>query len=280
MPDFAAALASGHAWLYLPTALLLGALHALEPGHAKSMMAGFIVATRGTPGQAVLLGTSAAISHSLVVWALVLTALWLGREILPEAYEPYLGIAAGGIALAVAAWMAWNLIRTGETHSHRHGAHGHDHDHVHHDHAHDHDHDHDHPHPHDHGHLHGADAHNHAQAAPSGGTETARATNAQVIAFGLTGGLMPCPAALVVLALCLNVGAVGLGVATVAAFSLGLALVLVGVGLAASLALKAAGNAAPRLASWGRHLPWLSVAVILLSGLWTISHAIQKLPAH
>ena len=275
MPDFAAALASGHAWLYLPTALLLGALHALEPGHAKSMMAGFIVATRGTPGQAVLLGTSAAISHSLVVWALVLAALWLGREILPEAYEPLLGIVAGGIALAVAAWMAWNLIRTGETHSHRHGAHGHDH--AHHDHAHDHDHDH----PHDHAHPHGAHAHHHAaDAAPAGGAEIARATNAQVIAFGLTGGLMPCPAALVVLALCLNVGAVGLGIATVAAFSLGLALVLVGVGLAAALALKAAGNAAPRLANWGRHLPWLSVAVIVLSGLWTILHAVQKLPGH
>ncbi|MBB5692890.1 nickel/cobalt efflux transporter [Muricoccus pecuniae] len=263
MPDFAAALASGHAWLYLPTALLLGALHALEPGHAKSMMAGFIVATRGTPGQAVLLGASAAIAHSAVVWGLVLGALWLGREILPEAYEPYLGLAAGGVALAVAAWMGWRLLRHGTTHTHSHDhGHGFGHDHDHHDHDHD----------HDHGHA----AHGHGRDA--GAAETPRATNAQVIAFGLSGGLIPCPAALVVLALCLNIGAVGLGVATVAAFSLGLAIVLVGVGLAASLALRVAGEAAPRLADWGRHVPWLSVAVIALSGVWTIAHALPRLP--
>jgi nickel/cobalt exporter len=277
MPDFAAALASGHAWLYLPTALLLGALHALEPGHAKSMMAGFIVATRGTPAQAVLLGTSAALSHSLVVWGLVLTALWLGREIIPEAYEPWLGIAAGAIALLIAAWMGWNLLRHGVTHTHSHGdVHDHDHDHGHaHDHHDEHGHDHSHAHDdhgHDHGHGHG---HIHAPTPPVAG---ARATNGQVIAFGLTGGLMPCPAALVVLALCLNVGAVGLGIATVAAFSLGLAIVLVGVGLIASLALRVAGNAAPRLASWGRHLPWLSVVIIALSGIWTIAHALPRLP--
>ncbi|HEY8612607.1 MAG TPA: nickel/cobalt efflux transporter [Roseomonas sp.] len=261
MPDFAAALASGHAWLYLPTALLLGALHALEPGHAKSMMAGFIVATRGTPAQAVLLGTAAALSHSLVVWCLVLTALWLGREILPEAYEPWLGIAAGVVALAVAAWMGWRLLRHGTTHSHDHShGHGHDHAHGHHHHHPGHEHD---------------DAH-HNGRAPSGTGPTA--SNGQVIAFGLSGGLIPCPAALVVLALCLNVGAVGLGIATVAAFSIGLAIVLVGVGLAASLALRVAGEAAPRLAAWGRHLPWLSVAIIALSGVWTIAHALPRLP--
>ena len=255
MADFGTLLAGGQGWLYLPAALLLGALHALEPGHAKSMMAGFIVATRGTPAQAVLLGASAALSHSLVVWGLVLAALWLGREVIPEAYEPYLGLAAGLAALAIAAWMAWNVLRHGATHRHAPGD-GHDHGHGH-DHAgHDHDHGHDHR----------------PAAAP------ARATTGQILAFGLSGGLMPCPAALVVLALCLNAGAVGLGIATVAAFSLGLAIVLVGVGVAASLALRFAGQAAPRLAAWDRHAPWLSVAVIALSGAWTIAHALPRLP--
>ena len=61
MPDFLHALQSGatHLWLFIPAAILLGALHGLEPGHSKTMMAAFIVAIRGTIGQAVLLGPAA-----------------------------------------------------------------------------------------------------------------------------------------------------------------------------------------------------------------------------
>ncbi len=55
---------TSHAWLFIPTAILLGALHGLEPGHSKTMMAAFIIAVRGTVGQAVLLGLAAAISHN------------------------------------------------------------------------------------------------------------------------------------------------------------------------------------------------------------------------
>ena len=77
MPDIAAILQSGaaHAWFYLPAAVVLGALHALEPGHSKSLMAAFIVAIRGTPAQAVLLGVSAA-------FGLTVTMVWLYTELL------------------------------------------------------------------------------------------------------------------------------------------------------------------------------------------------------
>lgn len=86
-PGFASLLAQGGLgpWLWFPTAFALGALHALEPGHAKSMMAGFVVAIRGTPAQAVLLGLSAAVAHSLVIWGLVLAALAIGLDSVPEA---------------------------------------------------------------------------------------------------------------------------------------------------------------------------------------------------
>jgi ABC-type nickel/cobalt efflux system permease component RcnA len=69
MPDFADLLQQGsaHAWLFVPSAILLGALHGLEPGHSKTMMAAFIVAVRGTVTQAVLLGLAATISHTIVV---------------------------------------------------------------------------------------------------------------------------------------------------------------------------------------------------------------------
>ena len=72
MTPFADLLAQGsaHAWLFIPSALLLGALHGLEPGHSKTMMAAFIVAVRGTVWQAVLLGLSATLSHTAIVWAI------------------------------------------------------------------------------------------------------------------------------------------------------------------------------------------------------------------
>jgi len=82
MPDLAAIIQSSaaHAWLYLPVAVLLGAMHALEPGHAKSLMAAYIVAIRGTATQAVVLGISATVGHTIVVWALAIAALMLGQR--------------------------------------------------------------------------------------------------------------------------------------------------------------------------------------------------------
>jgi nickel/cobalt exporter len=72
MPDLTTIIqaSTAHAWVYLPVAILLGAMHALEPGHAKSLMAAYIVAIRGTAAQAVVLATSAAVGHTIVVWGL------------------------------------------------------------------------------------------------------------------------------------------------------------------------------------------------------------------
>src|SRR5690348_3802166 len=92
VPDIAAIIQSGasNPWLYLPLAVVLGALHALEPGHSKTMMAGFIVAVRGTPGQATLLGVSAAVGHTIVVWGLALLGLYLGDRMILDRAEPWL----------------------------------------------------------------------------------------------------------------------------------------------------------------------------------------------
>ena len=67
-----------HAWLFIPTAILLGALHGLEPGHSKAMMAAFIIAVRGTVRQAVLLGICATLSHTVIVRVIALGGLYLG----------------------------------------------------------------------------------------------------------------------------------------------------------------------------------------------------------
>ena len=78
MTEFSSLLQQGNAWLFVPSAILLGALHGLEPGHSKTMMAAFIVAIRGTMKQAVLLGLSATISHTAVVWAVAMAGLYFG----------------------------------------------------------------------------------------------------------------------------------------------------------------------------------------------------------
>jgi nickel/cobalt transporter (NicO) family protein len=98
---------TAHAWLFIPSAILLGALHGLEPGHSKTMMAAFIIAVRGTVKQAILLGLAATLSHTAVVWLVALGGQYLGREWGTEATEPYFQIASAVLIIGVAVWMIW-----------------------------------------------------------------------------------------------------------------------------------------------------------------------------
>jgi hypothetical protein len=182
MPDIAQIISGGLAnpWLYLPAAMLLGALHALEPGHSKSLMAGFIIAIRGTAWQAALLGLSAAIGHTLVVWLLVLVALWIGSEHIEEKAYPWLVLVSGLMILAIALRLFWSLwSRAGHGQDHQH-AQDHDHDHAHH--------------PHD-----ASCGHSHESPAALQARFAGRPVrNWEVAWFGLTGGLLPCPSAIAV----------------------------------------------------------------------------------
>ena len=122
---------SAHAWLYIPIAILLGALHGLEPGHSKTMMAAFIIAIRGTVWQAVLLGLSAAISHSLLIWILAALALHYGGQWNAEHTEPYFHLASAAMIFALAVWMYLRTRReVAEAHAHDHRD-GHDLGHTH-----------------------------------------------------------------------------------------------------------------------------------------------------
>ncbi len=112
---------SAHVWLYIPVAILLGALHGLEPGHSKTMMAAFIIAVRGTVWQAVLLGLSAAISHSLLIWLLAGLALYYGGQWNVEHTEPYFHLVSATMILALAVWMFLRTRReVAEAHAHTH----------------------------------------------------------------------------------------------------------------------------------------------------------------
>ena len=104
---------AGNAWLFVPSAVLLGALHGLEPGPSKTMMAAFIVAIRGTVAQAVLLGLSATLSHTAVVWAVALVGLHYGSQFNADTSEPYFQIVSAILILGVAGWMIYRTRQDG-----------------------------------------------------------------------------------------------------------------------------------------------------------------------
>jgi nickel/cobalt exporter len=123
MPDFPALLQQGtaNAWLFIPSAILLGALHGLEPGHSKTMMAAFIIAVRGTLTQAILLGLAATVSHTLIVWIIALSGMYFGQQWNVEANEPYLQLVSATIIICIAFWMiwrTWQMQHTPHTHTH------------------------------------------------------------------------------------------------------------------------------------------------------------------
>ena len=93
--------------LLLVMAIALGALHGLEPGHSKTMIAAYVIAIRGTVGQAVLLGLSAAFSHVVIVWILALLGLHYGDDLIGERMEPWFIMASGAIILLLSVWMLW-----------------------------------------------------------------------------------------------------------------------------------------------------------------------------
>jgi len=98
-------------WLLLPSALVLGVLHGLEPGHSKTIMTAFIIAVRGTVAQAVLLGLAATVSHTSVVWVVALVGMHFGSQYDGAVAEPYFQMASAFLIIAIALWMLWRTWR-------------------------------------------------------------------------------------------------------------------------------------------------------------------------
>ncbi len=244
-------------WL-MGTGLLLGALHALEPGHAKGMIAAFVVATRGSVPQAVLLGLSAAISHSVLIWVLAAAALYFGNSFIGDEAEPWLQLGSGIAIVGIGITMLWRLSNAASRGSDHHHDHPHHHSHGGHGHSHD-------GRAADH---HGNDPHAMAHARQvqrrfAGQNVTTR----QIMLFGLSSGLMPCPAALTLLLVCLRLKKIMLGVGLVTAFSLGLAVTLVTLGVGAALGMRHAA----RLPGFSRALgvaPYVSSALVIGVGMF------------
>ncbi|MBC7368386.1 MAG: nickel/cobalt efflux transporter RcnA [Undibacterium sp.] len=360
---------AANAWLFIPSAIVLGALHGLEPGHSKTMMAAFIIAIRGTIFQAVLLGLSAAFSHSLVIWALAAVALRYGSQWNAETTEPYFQLVSGALIIGMAVWMFWRTRREqGAAAAHDHPDEGpqggklvdtghglveitvfetnvpprfrlyfydsarkpkplpqpkeiametvrldgarqsfsffagagfleamaelpepHEFDGTltisHGDHAHTFDFkfsEADHHHHHGEMDLAGGeyqDAHERAHAGDIRRRFASRTVSTgQIVIFGLTGGLMPCPAALTVLLVCLQLRKFALGFTLVVCFSFGLALTMVTTGALAAWGVRHASKRFKGFGDFARKAPCVSGVLPIAMGLFFAIQGWRHLP--
>lgn len=368
MTEFSTLLQQGNAWLFIPSAILLGALHGLEPGHSKTMMAAFIVAVRGTVWQSVLLGLAATLSHTSVVWAIALAGMYFGQQWDAEATEPYFQVASAVMIIGIALWMLMRTWRDQQQAKHDHAEeevkridteHGavrlsvfedavpprfrlasesnrdrawvadevivetlrpngarqsfafaqrdgyvESLDVI--------------PEPHEfkaqvrltrdglsqdyevefseHDHHHHAPADVQGLDVSSSGFQDAHerahandirkrfanreVTTGQIVMFGLTGGLIPCPASITVLLLCLQLKKFTLGASLVLCFSIGLAMTMVFSGVVAALSVRHVSKKWSGFGAFAQRAPYFSSAVIILVGLYVGYQGLHGLVAN
>lgn len=233
-----------------------GAMHAMSPGHGKTVVGAYLVGSRGTFKHAVFLGLTVTITHTLGVFALGFVTLFASNYILPEKMMPFLSFVSGllvffiGLSLfkdRLFSFMGWKTA-SGHHHDHDH-SHSHDdeHSHKHHDHSHD-------------GltHTHGGSTHTHLPPE--------NVTWGSLLGLGISGGLLPCPSALVLMLSAINLGRVGYGLILTLVFSFGLAATLTAVGLVFLYGGKMFGGSRLSAHPIAKALPVLSAFVIACVG--------------
>lgn len=242
----------------LAIAFLWGGLHALSPGHGKTIVGAYLVGSRSNAQHALFLGLIMTITHTAGIFALGLVTLGTSQFILTEQLYPWLSVISGvlvtviGLNLFVRRWQGTQVSDSS-------------------DHEHSHQHSHDLPHHHHHNHVH----HEHSHLPPHGDVSSMKWSS--LLALGISGGLLPCPSALVVLLSAIAMGRIGFGLALVSAFSLGLAAVLTGIGLMLVYAKNRFEHLPlqiPRI----KMLPVASALCITLIGLGITSQALLAHP--
>jgi ABC-type nickel/cobalt efflux system permease component RcnA len=216
-------------------AIALGALHALEPGHGKTLLAISLVGARATVKQAAILASSLTIAHTIGVLALGIAINLFKGYFVPESIYPWITLLSGVAIAIVGARAVQRQIQSRQplvhVHPHPHAhVHPHAHAHVHEPHAHDRGHSHDHGHDRAHGHSHDHDDLEHARLHAIPGT--APLTFGSTIWAAMSGAVAPCPAALVVLLAAIALNQITYGIFVIVAFSAGLAATLTGLGIA------------------------------------------------
>ncbi|HVS36883.1 MAG TPA: hypothetical protein VMS17_15085 [Gemmataceae bacterium] len=234
-----------------------GAVHALTPGHGKTLVAAYLVGERGTVGHAILLGVTTTLTHTAAVLIVAGLLPLFFPKALPAEVQRIFELTGGVLVAGLGLFLLSRRLTGGHDHFHiggHHHHHGHDHDHAH-------DHDHDHFHDHDHVHTHGVTT----EAPPQ------KVGWGRLIVLGVSGGIVPCWDAIAMLGLAISAGRLWLGLPLLVAFSAGLAGVLTAIGVSVVYASRFAGKrwgGTDRLRPLIRALPLLSAAFITLMGLW------------
>ena len=254
--------------LSLAVAFVFGAQHALGPGHGKTMVAAYLVGSRGTPRQAAILGATVTATHTSTVYLLGLITLVAAEVIAPETVYLWMGVVSGGLVIAFGAALFGTRLKSAVSRrsatdpgAHRHGLFGRTHSHRPDEEAHDHltaD-----------GHI-GHDHEGHAHEAPD--AEAARVTSRSLLSLGVLGGLLPCPSAVVVMVAAISQGEVLLGMLLIVAFSLGLAGVLTAIGMSLVLGKKMGARQRrlferPSVRTLVRVMPVVSAFIVMLVGV-------------
>ncbi|MEH1784169.1 sulfite exporter TauE/SafE family protein [Nostoc sp.] len=259
----------------LAIAFLWGGLHALSPGHGKTIVGAYLVGSRSNAQHALFLGLIMTITHTAGIFALGLVTLGTSQFILTEQLYPWLSVLSGVLVTVIGLNLFISRLQgTQVSHSH--------------DHLHSHEHSHD---LHHHqtldsealATLGASDSlplryhhnHEHSHLPPHGDLTSMKWSS--LLALGISGGLLPCPSALVVLLSAIAMGRVGFGLALVSAFSLGLAAVLTGIGLMLVYAKNRFEHLPLQIPSI-KMLPVASALCITLIGLGITSQALLAHP--
>ncbi len=256
-----------------------GAAHAFSPGHGKTVVAAYLVGSRGTVQHALFLGLTTTITHTAGVFALGLVTLFASHYILPETLYPWLSVLSGLMVAAIGVVMVrdrWRnpLHRHHHQQNHHHDEHHHHDDHHHEDHHHHHDgHSHGAHHHHLFGHHHHGEHGEHGHSHLPPGADGDPVTWRSLLALGVSGGLLPCPSALVLMLGAISLQRVGFGLALIVLFSLGLATVLTLIGIT----LVYAGKYFQRIPESGPLLRLLPVASAVFITVVGVGITIQAL---
>jgi ABC-type nickel/cobalt efflux system permease component RcnA len=195
---------------------LLGAVHALSPGHGKTLVAAYLVGSRGKMRHAFILGLIVTVTHVFSVVILGLVALWATQEVVPERVGPWISLAAGGLIVVMGIWMFISRLKKKSAHAH---------------------------------------AHEHAHEVKW----------SEILILGISGGMVPCLSATVVLLFAIYVGRILMGLLLIAAFSLGMAAALIVIGM-----LVVTGRDLVARWSGGKRSRWVEVLPVISAGIVTV----------
>ena len=243
----------------------LGALHALEPGHGKTVVGAYLIGSKGRISDAVLLGLVVTLTHSGSVIMLGILSTVAAAYFVPDTVQKVLEVVSGLLVLGVGGWMLRLRIRQARGASHDGQAHGHS------DPAQNH-HPHEHPHDQSHENGHSGYSHSHVPDVEPG----QRPTLWQLMALGISGGIVPCPAALAVLLAAVSYGQFVRGLSLVIIFSIGMAVVLIAIGIMMVKAASFAGRYVSE-SKWTRIVPVISATLITLVGFGLTVKAVVDL---